>query len=78
MDWRSGERTLATYEHLQRRARFFEQLQDIHKAMKRRKRDSNRKESVTVSSIVEDRKTVVRDRDLDFLLGEDHELSKSA
>jgi site-specific recombinase XerD len=78
MAWRSGEQTLATYEHLHRRASFFGHLQDIHKAMKRRARDSNRKGSVTVRSSVEERKTMVGGRELDFLLGEDHEISKSA
>ena len=78
MAWRSGEQTLATYEHLQRRARFFEHLQHIHRAMKRRESSSNRKGGLTLLTSTGDKKTMAAGRDLAFLLGEDHEISKGA
>lgn len=78
MAWRSGEQTLETYEHLQRRARFFEHLQHIHKAMKRRESNSNRMGGLPHLVSNRDKKTIALDQDLAFLLGEDNEISKGA
>lgn len=74
MGWRSGERTMQTYEHLQRRERFLAQLGRIHREMDRR---GNR---FAKSSSIEDQPTVPvqAEQDLAFILGEDNgDLSRS-
>ena len=38
MAWNSGERTLRSYDHLQREADFHIRLEIIHKEMRRRER----------------------------------------
>jgi len=69
MGWRSGERTLQAYEHVQRRDTFARRLRSIHESMCRREREAidaakrNRRESETAAD--------ASSRDLAFLLGED-------
>ena len=71
MAWRSGERTLRAYEHIQRLDDFAATLNSIHRSMQRRETTaarnaaSNKKvrEAAVESPIV--------DNDLAFLLGED-------
>ena len=74
MGWRSGERTMQTYEHLQRRERFLARLGRIHREMDRRGH------RFAKSSSTEDQPTVPvqAEQDLAFILGEDNaDLSRS-
>jgi len=69
MGWRSGERTMRTYEHLQRRERFLAQLSQIHREMERRERKYLDPGSLPRLPVAE----VQAGRDLAFLLGEDND-----
>jgi hypothetical protein len=69
MGWRSGERTMRTYEHLQRRERFLAELSHIHREMRRRER----KYLDSGSSPGQPAAQVQAGRDLAFLLGEDND-----
>jgi hypothetical protein len=71
MAWRSGERTLKAYEHVQRGESFARHLDSIHIAMNRRERQSA-KESV-LRPLQPPVEMVALDQDLAFLLGEDHD-----
>src|SRR5262249_43064472 len=68
MGWRSGERTMQTYEHLRRRERFLAQLGRIHQEMDRR---DNR---FLKSSSIEGQPTVAvqAEQHLAFMLGADN------
>jgi integrase len=68
MGWRSGEQTMRTYEHLQRRERFFAQLSQIHREMERREGKYLDPGSLPRIPAAE----VQARRDLAFLLGEDN------
>jgi hypothetical protein len=69
MAWRSGERTLRAYEHVQRGDSFARHLRSIHIAMSRRERQS---ETQPAGQPMQPEMTVF-DQDLAFLLGEDHD-----
>ena len=69
MGWRSGERTMRVYEHLQRRERFCVQLSNIHREMEQRER----KYLNSVSSAAAPASQLQAGRDLAFLLGEDND-----
>jgi site-specific recombinase XerD len=69
MAWRSGERTLKAYEHVQRGASFARRLRKIHETMHRRERRPNQQTAVASSS--EPVESAVLDQDLAYLLGED-------
>jgi integrase len=69
MGWRSGEHTMRTYEHLQRREHFMAQLAQIHQEMDRRERkylDPGPSPRLPAAE-------VQAGRDLAFLLGEDND-----
>ena len=68
MGWRSGEQTMRTYEHLQRRERFFTQLNQIHCEMERRVREYSDSGSTPRLPAAE----VQAGPELAFLLGEDN------
>jgi len=71
MAWRTGERTLATYDHIQREGQFLGKLEIIHKKMKRRETafvDSPKRKAP--SQMVETPPETLDD-DLSFMLGED-------
>jgi hypothetical protein len=70
MAWRSGERTLKAYEHVQRGDSFARRLHSIHIVMNRRERQAGKQCGDLVRPPAE---TVVLDQDLAFLLGEDHD-----
>lgn len=73
MSWRSGERTLSAYDHVQRAVDFRGRLEAIHREMRRRElcvsRDSQDGASLPLRDIQTDRQEL--SRDLAFLLGED-------
>jgi hypothetical protein len=69
MGWRSGERTMQVYEHLQRRERFWVQLSNIHRKMEQRER----KYLNSVSSPAAPAAQMQAGHDLAFLLGEDND-----
>ena len=69
MGWRSGERTMRVYEHLQRRERFLVQLNHIHREMGKRER----KYRNAVSSPAQPTIQIQAARELAFLLGEDND-----
>jgi integrase len=69
MGWRSGERTMRVYEHLQRRERFWVQLNHIHREMGQRERQYLK----SVSSPAPPAAHMQAGRDLAFLLGEDND-----
>jgi site-specific recombinase XerD len=71
MAWRSGERTLKAYEHVQRGDSFARHLRSIHIAMHRRERQSGKQSAV--QPLQSPAEMVVFDQDLAFLLGEDHD-----
>lgn len=74
MGWRSGERTMRTYEHLQRRERFLAQLGRIHREMDRRENRFLKSGSIEVQPAA----PVQAEQDLAFMLGEDNDdLSRS-
>ena len=73
MAWNSGERTLRSYDHLQREADFHNRLGIIHREMRRRERRSQAPgaalspQSITAVTAAVERSN----QDLAFLLGED-------
>jgi hypothetical protein len=73
MAWNSGERTLRSYDHLQREADFHVRLGVIHKEMRRRERRSqapgtaSSPQSIAAATAAVERSN----QDLAFLLGED-------
>jgi integrase len=68
MAWRSGERTLKAYEHLERGRSFAMRLQAIHREMgKREHRTANELANENGKSVA----SPVDDHDLTFLLGDD-------
>lgn len=71
MAWRSGERTLKAYEHIQRGQSFARRLHSIHAAMQRRERDAGKAERG--GPVQKANNATVLDEDLAFLLGEDHD-----
>jgi site-specific recombinase XerD len=69
MAWRSGERTLKAYEHVQRGASFARRLHKIHETMHRRER---RPDQHTIAPrLPEPVESKILDQDLAYLLGED-------
>jgi hypothetical protein len=72
MAWRSGERTLKAYEHVQRGDSFARRLHTIHAAMHRRERQT-KKECSVAHRTHPPAETAVLDQDLAFLLGEDND-----
>ena len=68
MSWRSGERTLKAYEHVQRAQSFAESMRSIHHAMRRRENTA-----IDDRTSDMDAKQPSFDQDLAFLLGEDHD-----
>jgi hypothetical protein len=74
MGWRSGERTMRTYEHLQRRERFMAELSQIHHEMERRARKYSDPGSLPRLPAAD----VQAGRDLAFLLGEDNDDVRSS
>jgi len=69
MGWRSGDRTMRVYEHLQRREGFLVRLNHIHREMGQRER----KYLNSVSPAAQPATQVQAGRDLAFLLGEDND-----
>ena len=73
MGWRSGEQTMRTYEHLQRRERCMDQLRQIHREMERRGRrfpSADLRQGQPAAQ-------VQAAREMTFLLGEDDDISTS-
>ncbi len=72
MAWRSGERTMKAYEHVQREHSFSVRMHAIHREMERRERH-------TTSELAQGGKTPIDppnaavDHDLAFLLGDDND-----
>jgi hypothetical protein len=71
MAWRSGERILKAYEHVQRGDSFARHLRPIHIAMHRRGRQAETQ--CGAHRVQQPAEALVLDRDLAFLLGEDHD-----
>ncbi len=73
MKWRSGERTLRVYEHLQRQERFLEKLAAIHRQMKKREAAFATKRGPWSPRDPHDSNTTAAgiSAELAFLLGED-------
>ena len=71
MAWRSGERTLKAYEHVQRGDSFARRLRLIHSAMNRRERQAE--QQCSAHRVQPPAETAALDQDLAFLLGEDHD-----
>jgi hypothetical protein len=70
MAWRSGERTLKAYEHVQRGDSFARRLRLIHNSMQRREREAGK---VVGKATPVETDTTVLDDDLAFLMGEDND-----
>jgi hypothetical protein len=68
MAWRSGDRTLKAYEHVQRNDSFLRHLGVIHAAMRRRRQRPGQ-DGVVLSPMMEGKPSL--DPDLAYLLGED-------
>jgi len=73
MSWRSGERTMKAYEHIERGASFGSRLQVIHQSMRRCELEAERqiKDSPPFARRCGPAEQIPLDRDLAFLLGED-------
>lgn len=73
MAWNSGERTLRSYDHLQREADFHARLGVIHKEMRRRERRSQAPGTASSPQSIDAATAAVErsNQDLAFLLGED-------
>jgi hypothetical protein len=73
MAWNSGERTLRSYDHLQREADFHSRLGIIHREMRRRERQSQAATATSSPQSIEIAAAAVErsNQDLAFLLGED-------
>lgn len=69
MAWRSGERTMRAYEHVQRGQSFATRMQAIHREMKKRERKNLEEPMETVLPAP----NLAIDKDLAFLLGDDHD-----
>jgi integrase len=69
MAWKSGERTLKAYEHVQRGASFARRLRKIHETMHRRERRPGQNTIAPMSA--QPVESAVLDQDLAYLLGED-------
>jgi len=69
MAWRSGERTMKAYEHVERGASFARRLRKIHETMHRRERRPDR--PVVTGSSPEPLESKALDQDLAYMLGED-------
>jgi site-specific recombinase XerD len=69
MAWRSGERTLKAYEHVQRGTSFGRRLRRIHETMHRRERRPD--QHIITPNSPEPVESKVLDQDLAYLLGED-------
>lgn len=67
MAWRSGERTLKAYEHVERGRSFAGRLQAIHREMRKREQRTVKQLAAGVGIAIA---APNGDRDLDFLLGE--------
>jgi integrase len=75
MAWKSGEQTLAAYEHVRREGRFFDTLASIHRQMRRRETQLGREASAPTSDLAkaEIGKVERLDPDLAFILGVDND-----
>lgn len=74
MAWRSGERTLSAYDHVQRAIDFELRLGAIHGDMRRRELQISRdSQNGQLNMLPIRRGNVELSRDLAFLLGEDHD-----
>jgi site-specific recombinase XerD len=71
MAWRSGERTLKAYEHMQRGDSFARYLRSIHVAMHRREQQAETQ--CGTPRVQRPAEALALDQDLAFLLGEDHD-----
>jgi integrase len=72
MSWRSGERTMKAYEHVERGASFGRRLQAIHRTMRRRELEAEREiRHLPATAQCRPAECVPLDHDLAFLLGED-------
>ena len=73
MAWNSGERTLRSYDHVQREADFQSRLMIIHKEMRRRERRSQALGTASIPPSIDAATAAVErsNQDLAFLLGED-------
>ncbi len=73
MSWRSGERTMKAYEHLERGASFGRRLKTIHESMRRREREAGRQlpSLPAMTRQIGPVDTLPVAGDLAFLLGED-------
>jgi hypothetical protein len=69
MAWRSGERTLRAYEHVQRAESFARGMEAIHRAMRRREREALESHD----TIKDTPQTAELDQDLTFVLGDDND-----
>jgi hypothetical protein len=72
MAWRSGDRTLQAYEHVQRKEDFASTLNSIHRSMQRRERSAPHAASKRKGHEADANPPMV-DPDLAFLLGEDND-----
>ena len=75
MKWRSGERTLKAYEHVQREERFLEKLSAIHRQMNKRETDFAKEQthSSPDDCRIDQRIHPGMSEELAYLLGEDHD-----
>ena len=75
MAWNSGERTLRSYDHVQREADFHIRLGIIHKEMRRQERRSQTPSTASIPQSIDTATAAVErsNQDLAFLLGEDHD-----
>jgi integrase len=72
MSWRSGERTMKAYEHLDRGASFGRRLKAIHQTMRRRELEAGRQiPQLPVTNRRSEPEALSVEGDLAFLLGED-------
>lgn len=73
MAWNSGERTLRSYDHVQREVDFHSRLEIIHKEMRRRERLSQAPRTGSIPQPIDAATAAVErsNQDLAFLLGED-------
>jgi hypothetical protein len=73
MAWNSGERTLRSYDHVQREADFHIRLGIIHREMRRRERRSQTPNTASIPQSIDTATAAVErsNQDLAFLLGED-------
>lgn len=72
MAWRSGERTLHAYEHVQRGQSFARRLHDIHAEMNRRERNLSGGAESSIPDVAPNSGPLL-DPELAYLLGEDND-----